>query len=86
MYDEEIIAGWSADDSNLNTKCAFCTKMMVPHLTVKIVDLRSVDKDPEGSGITLDSIQVPYLSPLVLRKELESILEREGDACLGKDF
>ena len=28
-------------------------------------------------------LQVPYLSPLVLRKELESILEREGDACLS---
>ena len=27
-------------------------------------------------------ITVPYLSPLVLRKELESMLEREGDTCL----
>ena len=27
-------------------------------------------------------ITVPYLSPLVLRKELENMLEREGDACL----
>ena len=27
-------------------------------------------------------ITVPYLSPLVLRKELENILEQEGDVCL----
>ena len=27
-------------------------------------------------------ITVPYLSPLVLRKELENMLEREGDLCL----
>ena len=27
-------------------------------------------------------ITVPYLSPLVLRKELENMLEREGDTCL----
>ena len=27
-------------------------------------------------------ITVPYLSPLVLRKELENLLEKEGDTCL----
>ena len=27
-------------------------------------------------------ITVPYISPLVLRRELESVLEKEGDACL----
>ena len=27
-------------------------------------------------------ITVPYLSPLVLRRELENILEQEGDVCL----
>ena len=27
-------------------------------------------------------ITVPYLSPLVLRKELENMLEKEGDTCL----
>ena len=76
LYDEEIIAGWTAEDSNLNTRCPFCCKLMVPHLTVQIIDQRS-EKD------TKSSVQVPYLSPLVLRKELESILEREGDACLS---
>ena len=100
LYDEEIIAGWTADDSNLNTKCPFCVKPMVPLLTIKINDFRT---EPSVSGETpktplkptengdqivsnkmdKSAVQVPYLSPLVLRKELESILEREGDACLS---
>ena len=42
LYDEEIIAGWTAEDSNLNTRCPFCTKMVVPHLTIKITDHRYV--------------------------------------------
>lgn len=32
----------------------------------------------------MDPITVPYLNPLVLRKELESVLSQEGDACLTK--
>lgn len=32
----------------------------------------------------LDPVSVPYLSPLVLRKELESLLENEGMAILGE--
>lgn len=32
----------------------------------------------------LEPITVPYLNPLVLRKELESVLSQEGDACLIK--
>ena len=30
-----------------------------------------------------DPISVPYLSPLVLRKELENVIEQEGDICLN---
>lgn len=33
---------------------------------------------------SLEPITVPYLNPLVLRKELESVLSQEGDACLTK--
>ena len=33
---------------------------------------------------TLEPIIVPYLNPLVLRKELESILNTEGDICLTR--
>jgi hypothetical protein len=31
-------------------------------------------------------ITVPYLSPLVLRRELENILEQEGDVCLIEPY
>ena len=32
-----------------------------------------------------EPVAVPYLSPLVLRKNLESIIESEGNAALAKD-
>lgn len=28
LYDEEVMAGWSADDSELNTQCQFCGKLI----------------------------------------------------------
>ena len=38
----------------------------------------------EDTKVTSDDpITVPYLSPLVLRKELENVLETEGDTCLA---
>jgi hypothetical protein len=193
------MSGWTAEDSNLNTKCAFCNRMVVPFLTIRVVDFRtrslsimanlmtpaasletlstatstfqitpptsseqavdekcgktedielgktepvvsSEEKDingdkgkgkneetfldpshrketgnesehrhmsqvtdidgntPDGSRMKQTNIRnasnalrepivstpitVPYLSPLVLRKELENMLEREGDTCL----
>lgn len=77
LYDEDIMAGWSAEDSNLNTTCHSCGKFTVPKLSVTL----SVDetiKDFKQS----DSLTVPYLNPLVLRKELENILAQEGDGAL----
>ena len=57
---------------------------MVPFLTIHVRDHRHVNS-PEETPQMSDPIQIPYLSPIVLRKELESILEREGDTCLGDD-
>ena len=36
-------------------------------------------------SVLLEPISVPYLSPLVLRKELENVIGQEGDQCLAKD-
>lgn len=36
----------------------------------------------EDDPVASEPITVPYLNPLVLRKELESILYAEGDSCL----
>ncbi|KPJ13518.1 C-myc promoter-binding protein [Papilio machaon] len=75
LYDEDIMAGWAADDSNLNTRCTACGRHTVPLLTAQIY--REGQSQPE-------TISVPYLNPLVLRKEFESILGREGDLCLAE--
>lgn len=31
--------------------------------------------------VHLDPLTIPYLSPLVLRKEMENVLDQYGDAC-----
>ncbi|KAG4076369.1 hypothetical protein HA402_005812 [Bradysia odoriphaga] len=78
LYDEDIMAGWSAEDSNLNTKCHACNKVTVPFLSVQI----KVD-EKLGESKQSDNLSVPYLNPLVLRKELENILSQEGDVSLS---
>uniref|UniRef100_A0A673TTD9 DENN domain containing 4B n=2 Tax=Suricata suricatta TaxID=37032 RepID=A0A673TTD9_SURSU len=125
VYDEEIMAGWAPDDSNLNTVCPFCARPFVPLLSVQTLDSRprapspkpapagaSGNRDapaPGGPGpvlsdrrlcLALDEPQLcnghlggasrqveagswAYLSPLVLRKELESLVENEGSEVLA---
>ncbi|XP_058246748.1 DENN domain-containing protein 4B-like isoform X3 [Hemibagrus wyckioides] len=133
VYDEEIMAGWTSDDSNLNSSCPFCSATFVPLLNAEICDLgpvrssqyrcnwnmedevESAVRPPSGhdgvlyngvnehdsssetstysenSSNTLSSslggtpqVTVAYLSPLVLRKELESLLENEGESVLSQ--
>lgn len=38
VYDEEIMAGWTSDDSNLNSSCPFCAASFVPFLNAEICD------------------------------------------------
>uniref|UniRef100_A0A673APB0 DENN/MADD domain containing 4C n=1 Tax=Sphaeramia orbicularis TaxID=375764 RepID=A0A673APB0_9TELE len=77
VYDEEIMAGWTADDSNLNTNCPFCRTAFLPLLHIEFHDLRTM------TGLIPEPpVSVPYLSPLVLRKELETLLENEGDQVI----
>ncbi|VDK42926.1 unnamed protein product [Anisakis simplex] len=114
VYDEELMAGWAVDESNLNTCCPFCEFTFVPSLTIKI-RTRSTpvqsswyypsnfqsssnnrhnnsNKSPSPSNIdhspSSDCINtqlsvcfiyvshsnVPFVSPLVLRRELENLL------------
>uniref|UniRef100_A0AAY4D8J5 DENN/MADD domain containing 4A n=1 Tax=Denticeps clupeoides TaxID=299321 RepID=A0AAY4D8J5_9TELE len=118
VYNEEIMAGWTADDSNLNSTCPFCGSPFLPLLNVEIRDLQDQKRSTEGqsegkqnstpndssASLILDSVPpclqpstdsplshstktelvtVPYLSPLVLWKELESLLENEGHQALS---
>uniref|UniRef100_A0A3Q3GHZ4 DENN domain containing 4A n=1 Tax=Labrus bergylta TaxID=56723 RepID=A0A3Q3GHZ4_9LABR len=143
VYDEEIMAGWTADDSNLNTTCPFCGNPFLPFLNVEIRDMRGPGRIQSTRGINIptdrrpgalspggpmarsvsafepmeetslprrcvptsgslpsrlnetpdplsmewrlhnpEPVTVPYLSPLVLWKELESLLENEGDPVI----
>lgn len=73
------MAGWSAEDSNLNTTCHACGKLTVPFLSVQInIEPFGIDEKPS------ENVSVPYLNPLVLRKELENILKQEGDVSLSQ--
>ncbi|KAM3917907.1 DENN domain-containing protein 4B [Leptodactylus fuscus] len=126
IYDEDIMAGWTSDDSNLKTVCSFCGQHFVPFLNVKIIDLqkqrRADDPSEVDGGVTSrgpvlsdryqclvldeDNSRVPcngfpdvqhcasdvdcelvtvaYLCPMVLRKEMESLLENEGGDFLSQ--
>lgn len=103
VYDEEVMSGWTANDSNLNSTCPFCGTAFLPFLGVEIKDLRPQsslsskqsapvleDKDASVSSQSVPSVvpqaslvTVPYLSPLVLWKELESLLVNEGEQALS---
>uniref|UniRef100_A0A9J8AN52 DENN/MADD domain containing 4A n=1 Tax=Cyprinus carpio carpio TaxID=630221 RepID=A0A9J8AN52_CYPCA len=145
VYDEEIMAGWTADDSNLNSTCPFCGSPFLPLLNVDIRDLGDQERSPsedahscqtdttdelpqvhDATGnlssngkkdpvrtslhyissyfvcirslivsimicsaiyfnvsVLQEPVTVPYLSPLVLWKELESLLENEGDQAIS---
>uniref|UniRef100_A0A8B9JXN7 DENN/MADD domain containing 4A n=1 Tax=Astyanax mexicanus TaxID=7994 RepID=A0A8B9JXN7_ASTMX len=116
VYDEEIMAGWTADDSNLNSTCPFCGSPFLPLLNVDIRDLTGQETQKEQSpssessgspssntsrstvraifvtvivmvcvifSMLQEPVTVPYLSPLVLWKELESLLENEGDKAIS---
>lgn len=69
------MSNWSAEDSNLNTLCQNCSKPTVPLLTVTINNSEKMTP--------CDPFSVPYLNPLVLRKELENVLAQEGDLSLA---
>uniref|UniRef100_A0A670Z306 DENN domain containing 4B n=1 Tax=Pseudonaja textilis TaxID=8673 RepID=A0A670Z306_PSETE len=118
VYDEEVMAGWSSDDSNLNTTCPFCGRLFVPFLSIEIQDFQMVslssvssdwprdseapvpggqgpvlsdrsqclllDELPQGPAAHVEQLAFAYLSPLVLRKELETLLENEGAVFLSQ--
>uniref|UniRef100_A0A674C0T2 DENN/MADD domain containing 4C n=1 Tax=Salmo trutta TaxID=8032 RepID=A0A674C0T2_SALTR len=59
VYDEEIMAGWTADDSNLNTTCPFCRTAFLPLLHVEFHDLVDLPYrfylKPSASGDSIHS-------------------------------
>ncbi|XP_067395392.1 DENN domain-containing protein 4B [Emydura macquarii macquarii] len=127
VHDEEVMAGWTPDDSNLNTACPFCAHPFVPVLSIEIqhvpqqpspsepppaargpvlsdryqcLALDQAEPEPgtplslcngckdsaaaRGPALRSELETFAYLSPLVLRKELESLLENEGSDFLAQ--
>ncbi|KFV82401.1 DENN domain-containing protein 4C [Struthio camelus australis] len=75
VYDEEIMAGWTADDSNLNTTCPFCKSTFLPLLQVEFKDLRgsaSFFLKQSTSGDSLQSGNVPLTTDPLEQKLLSS--------------
>uniref|UniRef100_A0A8D2QSI8 DENN domain containing 4C n=1 Tax=Zosterops lateralis melanops TaxID=1220523 RepID=A0A8D2QSI8_ZOSLA len=75
VYDEEIMAGWTADDSNLNTTCPFCKSTFLPLLNVEFKDLRgsaSFFLKQSTSGDSLQSGTLPLTSDPLEQKLLTS--------------
>ncbi|XP_046861364.1 C-myc promoter-binding protein-like isoform X2 [Xenia sp. Carnegie-2017] len=54
IYDEEIMAGWVSDDSNLNTSCPYCSTTQAVSLIIKIKDYRDCFSR-EGSNLSSTS-------------------------------
>ncbi|XP_069482063.1 DENN domain-containing protein 4C isoform X2 [Ambystoma mexicanum] len=66
VYDEEVMAGWAADDSNLNTTCPFCKNTFLPLLNIEFKDLRGSSSfllKPSNSGDSLQSGNIPLTEP-----------------------
>lgn len=70
LYDEEIMDGWTADDSNLNTRCYFCNGTFVPLLTVSIKDYR-VEESPAGGSLAPSTESLPSAAGLSSRHSPE---------------
>ncbi|XP_038191490.1 DENN domain-containing protein 4C isoform X2 [Arvicola amphibius] len=78
VYDEEIMAGWTADDSNLNTTCPFCKSNFLPLLNVEFKDLRgsaSFFLKPSTSGDSLQSGSIPSANEPSEHKPVSSSAE-----------
>nr|XP_009679464.1 PREDICTED: C-myc promoter-binding protein isoform X2 [Struthio camelus australis] len=61
VHDEEIMAGWTADDSNLNTTCPFCGNLFLPFLSIEIRDLRRPGRYFLKSSTSTENMQFPSL-------------------------
>ncbi|XP_074055992.1 DENN domain-containing protein 4C isoform X4 [Macrotis lagotis] len=87
VYDEEIMAGWAADDSNLNTTCPFCKSNFLPLLNVEFKDLRgsaSFLLKPSTSGDSLQSGSIPLMTDPPEHKPVSS--PAEPDLMTFMDF
>ncbi|KAL4640325.1 DENN domain-containing protein 4C [Arapaima gigas] len=88
VYDEEIMAGWTADDSNLNTTCPFCKSTFLPLLNVEFRDLRGISSfvlKPSRSGDSIQSNRVPTESARPEGEMVDLIsFSKDPDEAVGR--
>nr|XP_055180107.1 DENN domain-containing protein 4B isoform X4 [Nyctereutes procyonoides] len=86
VYDEEIMAGWAPDDSNLNTICPFCACPFVPLLSVQTLDSRpsapSPKPAPAGASNSKDAPTPGGSGPVLSDRRLCLALD-EPQLCNG---
>ncbi|XP_071965347.1 C-myc promoter-binding protein-like isoform X2 [Antedon mediterranea] len=84
LYDEVIMAGWSADESNLGTKCFFCSSSnIVPFLFINIEDLRGRDLKRENSIDSMHSLH-DNIKPLETQNKKTQSVPSIDDMLLDK--
>ncbi|XP_060579637.1 C-myc promoter-binding protein-like [Ruditapes philippinarum] len=81
LYDEEIMAGWSADDSNLNTSCQFCNAKMVPHLLIYIKDHRGKTRTKVSDNDTEDGLIQFDDNPAISHSQMECSYGKDSNIC-----
>ncbi|XP_041442829.1 C-myc promoter-binding protein isoform X3 [Xenopus laevis] len=85
VHDEEIMAGWTADDSNLNTTCPFCGNSFLPSLNIEIRDLRHPGRHFLKASPSAESM--PHSSVLSHRPHSEILTPASPSASTKvKDF
>ncbi|VDK36458.1 unnamed protein product [Taenia asiatica] len=84
FYDEEMMAMWVAagDPPYAGLSCSSCRHSLVPRLTVRTIAIleppppTTTAATPLSHGLIEQS--VPFLSPLVLRRQLEAVVDSGG--------
>uniref|UniRef100_A0A665XGJ2 DENN/MADD domain containing 4C n=1 Tax=Echeneis naucrates TaxID=173247 RepID=A0A665XGJ2_ECHNA len=73
VYDEEIMAGWTADDSNLNTNCPFCRTAFLPVLHIEFHDLRTMTGGASSYESLLTLVRTGFIIQEFFTKEAKKL-------------
>ncbi|GIY59825.1 c-myc promoter-binding protein [Caerostris extrusa] len=81
LYDEEIMEGWCADESNLNTQCTFCKAKLVPLLSIFVEDFRWSDSEENDTSSTHSTESICSISlnshPDILANRPKPLMEND---------
>ncbi|CDS36326.1 c myc promoter binding protein [Echinococcus multilocularis] len=90
FYDEEIMAMWVAagDPPYTGLSCSSCRHYLMPRLIVRTIAILDITPSTNAAATTpshgLIELSVPFLSPLVLRRQLEAVVDSGGGGGSGR--